>query len=136
MEIQVSNTQLSNFKHKKTVDCTDDEIKLSIKEAILIVGLSAKAISEFSDIEKIVLINFIRNQFSKITLKDFVDAFYNAAAQKLNVDTRCYGSFCCEYVGRIVSAYINSGIIQEANRVNPKDYFNTPRCEIEAQISI
>jgi hypothetical protein len=136
MEIQVSKMQLSDFKDKKTVDCTDEEVKASIKEAILIVGLSTKAISEFSDIEKIVLINFIRSQYPKLTLKDFVDAFYNAAAQKLNVDTRCYGNFCCEYVGRILSAYINSGIIQELNRVKPQDYFNTPKCSIEAQISI
>jgi hypothetical protein len=134
MELKISNKQLSNFKDKKTSDCTDDEVKASIKEAILIVGLSTKAISEFSDIEKIILINFIRNQYPKLTLKDFIDAFYNAAAQKLNVDTRCYGNFCCEYVGRILTAYINSGIIQEANRVKPQDYFNTPKQSIQAKI--
>jgi len=57
-------------------------------------------------IEIEILIDYVKRRFGKITEQEFNDAFEMAFEGKLEIDAKLYDKlFCCEYVGRVLSAY-------------------------------
>lgn len=113
----------SKISHSPKINnATEEDIDVLFRRIFVVMGLPTKA-AEITSEEGGILLSFIKKYYSDLTLENFNEAFLEAAAHKLNVDTKCYGVLSCEYVGRILSAYINSGIIQERNRVKPEDYF-------------
>jgi hypothetical protein len=106
----------------KINDATEIDIDVLFRRIFVVMGLPTKA-ADITSEEGSILLSFIKKYYGDLTLNDFNDAFLEAAAHRLNIDTKCYGVLSCEYLGRILTAYINSGIIQERNRVKPEDYF-------------
>lgn len=70
-------------------------IKVGIRNADLPVGN-----------EKDLVINWTSKHFGYLTPAQIDEAFDLAIKGTTGVDPKCYGLFSCEYVGRILSAYI------------------------------
>lgn len=71
------------------------------------VGLRAQNMPQ--DEEKMVLLSFVRKYFGSLTPEMVSEAFDLAITDKLEIDPKqvsCYENFTCEYVGRILTAYI------------------------------
>ena len=103
----------------------EKDIKKVLRMAMLMVGLRGTNMP--TDEEKFVLLNFVRNSFGNQTPEEILIAFEMAVAGKLEVDSKCYENFSCEYFGRIMKAYIEwsrnemrTAKIDEPEIVNPK----------------
>lgn len=83
----------------------EQDIKQVLRMAMLMVGLRGSNMP--TDEEKFVLLNFVRNSFGNQTPEEILIAFEMAVAGKLEVDSKCYENFSCEYFGRIMKAYID-----------------------------
>lgn len=58
-------------------------------------------------IEKSLVIDWTAKHFHYLTPAQIDEAFDLAIKGTTGVDPKCYGLFSCEYVGRILSAYIS-----------------------------
>jgi hypothetical protein len=83
----------------------DDDIKNVLRYAMVLVGLRSNNMPSLE--EKYVLLNFIKSNFGNVTLEEMKMAFDFAVAGKLGIDAKCYENFSCEYVGRILSTFLN-----------------------------
>lgn len=88
------------IRHK---DTSDEEIKESLKYAMLLTGIRANNLPV--DEEKMLLINFLKRNFGSHTCNEIRLAFDMAISGKLKVDARCFENFSCEYIARIMEAY-------------------------------
>lgn len=91
---------------EKINTASDTEIKESLRYAMLLVGIRANNMP--NDIEKGVLINFIRKNYSGHTSAEIKLAFDKAVACELNLDPKdinAYENFSCAYFGKIMNAY-------------------------------
>lgn len=90
----------------KISSCTDEQLKPALKYVMLLVGLRTATINQMDDIEKVMLISFIRRHYSGHTVSELRLAFDLAVAGKLDVkEVNCYENFTCEYLGKIMTAY-------------------------------
>lgn len=83
----------------------DNDLKQVLRYAMVLVGLRSNNMP--TDEEKFVLLNFIRSNFGNMTLEEIKLAFDFAVSGKLGIDAKCYENFSCEYVGRILSTFLN-----------------------------
>ena len=81
----------------------DNTIKQALRYSMLLVGLRGSNLP--TEEEKFVLTNFVKSNFGNNTCEEIKLAFEIAVAQKLNIDSKCYENFSCEYFGRIMNAY-------------------------------
>ena len=81
----------------------EDTIKQALRYSMLLVGLRGNNLP--NEEEKFVLTNFVKSNFGNNTCEEIKLAFEMAVAGKLNIDSKCYENFSCEYFGRIMSAY-------------------------------
>jgi hypothetical protein len=60
-----------------------------------------------SKLEREVLVDFVKSNYPDYTQGELKYAFSKAMARKFGpgLDAKCYGSFSCEYVGRVLEAY-------------------------------
>ncbi len=105
----LKTSELEKFEQilqaKKPNECTDEEIKQTVRYCMLLVGIRANTINNMDEMEKMVLIEFIKTRFSKITIDEIKLAFTKAVAYELDIDPKHYENFSCEYFGRIISGY-------------------------------
>jgi len=81
----------------------EEDIKQALRYSMLLVGLRGSNLP--TEEEKFVLTNFVKSNFGNNTCEEIKLAFEMAVAGKLNIDSKCYENFSCEYFGRIMSAY-------------------------------
>ena len=82
----------------------EEDIKEVLRYSMLLVGLRGNNLP--TEEEKFVLTNFVKSNFGNNTCEEIKLAFEMAVAGKLNIDSKCYENFSCEYFGRIMSAYL------------------------------
>ena len=86
----------------------EKDIRSAIKYSMLMVGLKQIEIDAFSEIEKQLFVNFLKNHFSSLTIEEYKNAFELAILGKLPLkveDVNCYQNFSIAYVSKILSAY-------------------------------
>jgi hypothetical protein len=92
------------IKARRIFLCTDEEIEEALKYAMLLTGIRAQNMPQKE--EKVVFINWIRNNYMTHTCEEIKLAFDMAMAGKLDIeDAKCYENFSIEYFGRIFHAY-------------------------------
>ena len=86
----------------------EKSIRAAIKYSMLMVGLKQAEIDAFSEIEKQLFVNFLKNHFSSLTIQEYKNAFELAILGKLPLkpeDINCYQNFSIAYVSKILTAY-------------------------------
>jgi hypothetical protein len=97
---------LQEYKSEMVLsDCKQEHLTKSMAYGITVCGLSAQNIP--CNLEKAVLVDFLRENYPDYTPGEVKYAFNKAMARKFgpDVDVQCYGCFACEYIGRILDAY-------------------------------
>jgi len=88
----------------KIRDLDDVEpIKQSLRYIFALIGLKAENLP--SDLQKAVLIDFIKSEMKSFNTEEMKLAFRMAAAQKLNVDLTHYQNFNAVYFADVMNAY-------------------------------
>jgi hypothetical protein len=87
----------------KIRDIDQEELKKSIKYAMVLIGLRAQNYPD--DLEKQVLLNFIQEHYGGHTPAEIKLAFEMAIMRKLDVDPVCYENFSIAYFAGIMEAY-------------------------------
>lgn len=114
------------FNKPKIFSVPDEEIKQAIRYAMLLVGISEQRIKDYSNLEKQILINYIRKHFPGHTCDEIRLAFEKAIAGELNIemkDVKAYNNFSVLYFGSIMRAYrewakveMNEGQVPQVDR--------------------
>jgi hypothetical protein len=98
-----------NFKNAikapKIASITFDDTKGLIKQAMLMVGLKVSEIVQTSDLEKQIIVDFLKRNFDTLTTAEFVLAFEMAVLGKLDCEANCYQNFSIAYISKILTAY-------------------------------
>ena len=81
----------------------DEPIKQVLRYVFTLVGIRADQIPD--EIQKAVLIDFIRAELQNFTLPEFKIAFTMAVKGDLNVDPNPFGQFSALYLSNILKAY-------------------------------
>jgi hypothetical protein len=86
-------------------NCPEVELRQGMGYCIMLTGLSAQNMP--SKLESDVLSQFVRDNYPDYTPEEFKYAMEKGMARRFDpeVDVKVYGSFSCEYIGRILSAY-------------------------------
>lgn len=85
---------------------SEEELKQALKYIMLLVGLRTASINAMDEMEKIMLISFIRRNYSAHTVSELKLAFDLAISGKLEIkEVNCFENFTCEYFGKIMNAY-------------------------------
>ena len=71
---------------KKISQSTDEEIKQSLRYAMLLVGIRVNTINQMEDEEKDLIVSFVRQKYPMHTPEEIKIAFTKAAAYELDVD--------------------------------------------------
>ncbi len=85
------------------VNCNDEEIRKPLKYIVALTGIKEGNLPDGN--EKLILIDFIRENYRDYSPGELKYAFSKAMARNFDVDPNCYGSLSCEYIGRVLSAY-------------------------------
>ena len=96
----------------------DEPIKQVLRYVFTLVGIRADQIPD--EIQKAVLIDFIRAELQNFTLPEFKIAFTMAVKGDLNVDPNPFGQFSALYLSNILKAYQeekNKAMIKERQRI-------------------
>lgn len=88
---------------KKLKDADDQDIKKLIAYIFALIGLKAENLP--SDLQKVVLINFIRNDLGAWGVEEVKQAFHLLASKKLNMDPKHYQNFSAIYLGEVMCEY-------------------------------
>lgn len=94
------------LKSKLIKDADIEDLKERLRYVMVKVGLRAQNFP--NDIEKLVLIEHIRDNFGGNTLEEIKLAFDMAIGYKLDLDEKeisCYENFSCLYFSKIMNAY-------------------------------
>lgn len=97
---------LAAISSTKIAQAGDEEIKEALRYAMILVGIRAQNLP--NDIEKQVLLQFIRRNYPGHTANEIRLAFDKAVSGELALkpnETAAYENFSCEYLGRIMRAY-------------------------------
>jgi hypothetical protein len=81
----------------------DEELKQVLRYCMILTGIRSNNMPD--EIEKTVLLNFIRQNFAFHTPQEIKLAFEMAVAGKLDVEAKVYENFSCEFFGRIMTSY-------------------------------
>jgi hypothetical protein len=81
----------------------DEPIKQAFRYIFTLIGLKAENIP--SDIQKAVLINFVKNELGMFTPEEITLAFRLAVSKKLDVDVSHYQNFNAIYLADVLEAY-------------------------------
>jgi hypothetical protein len=88
----------------RQVDPSDDEpIKQVLRYIFTLIGLKADNIPD--DVQKAVLINYIRQDLSNYGLEEFKIAFHRLINGELGMDATHYQNFSSLYLGQVMRAY-------------------------------
>ena len=88
----------------RQVDPNDDEpIKQVLRYIFTLIGLKADNIPD--DVQKAVLINYIRQDLSNYGLEEFKIAFHRLINGELGMDATHYQNFSSLYLGQVMRAY-------------------------------
>lgn len=82
-----------------------ENLKDCIRAQMVKVGIRSADVPR--ELEKDVLFAFMGKHFNKLTLHQIDEAFDLALLGKTGADPKCYGLFSCEYIARILTAYVN-----------------------------
>lgn len=101
---KIGNSELDRAIIGKKVAISDtEEISDTLKHCMALIGVRAANLPTIE--EKTFLIEFIKRNFGGHTCEEIKLAFEMAASGRLEVDSRHFENFSCEYVGRILTAY-------------------------------
>lgn len=97
------NKFIKALESKKIKDCSHEEIKEVLRYVMIKIGLREKNLP--NDIEKLVLIEHIVQEFGGHHLQEIRLAFDLAIARKIEAEVNCYENFSCLYFSNIMFAY-------------------------------
>lgn len=102
MENQLSQTKPKNIlADKKVKDCSENEIKVALLYLYALCGFE-KMPDETQDM---VLIAFIREHFSDLTIQDMKNAFQLGISGETGVNMKHYHNFNAIYFSDVINAY-------------------------------
>ena len=110
---KVGNEIVEAFQAQKIATASDEQIKEVLRYAMILVGIRANNMPV--EIEKQVLIGFVRKKYAGHTIQELRIAFEKAVAGELSLkpaEVNPYENFTCEYVGRIMRAYRDWASVQ------------------------
>ena len=93
----------AHFEESNISNINDDEVKKILARVILLLGIKKESLP--SAIQKDLILEFLRNNYSFLTISDIKNAFELAIMGKLDVSSTSYQSFNCEYICSILNAY-------------------------------
>lgn len=133
---------IESLKSKKIKDCTHDEIKEVLRYVMIKIGLRAQNFP--NDLEKLILVEHIQQEFGGHHLQEIKVAFDLAIGRKLEVEVNCYENFSCVYFTNIMLAYRDWSremYEQYQNSINKPEvkqleYVIDPRKEIEELLGL
>lgn len=137
---QISTMQFVTFNAREMIvaanqgikirDLDDVEpIKQSLRYIFALIGLKAENLP--SELQKTVLIDFIKTEMKQFNTEEMKLAFRMAAAQKLNVDLTHYQNFNAVYLSDVMNAFqtMRNSALKEFNqqmKANEKPIEPTP----------
>jgi len=116
---------LSHFNEPKIKQTGIDSLKMVLRKVIVLLGIKKEHFPD--DSQKAVILEFIQNNYSNLTLIELYKAFELALTGKLNVSTTVYQNFNCEYISGILNAYTE---YVQRNKIYTK-YLDTPPVDPE-----
>lgn len=118
------NLGLELLKAKTDIKISEnsvDEIKAALRYIFVLLGINQKNIPQ--DLEKDVLINFIKSRLFYLSLSELKNAFLYAVERRIDVDLTLYGeTFSTKFVMDVTTAYIqyrNKNIAKDAAAETP-----------------
>ena len=94
---------ISHFKEPKINEVSLEEIKPLINRILVLLGIKGENIPGKE--EKFLIVSFLLDNYSNLTLFEIQKAFELAITGKLKVKAAAYQNFNCEYLASILNAY-------------------------------
>ena len=94
---------VAHFEESNLLQSSEEEIKMVLKRVILLLGIKKESFP--SEIQKGLILEFLRENYSFLTVTEIKNAFELAIMGKLDVSSTSYQSFNCEYICSILNAY-------------------------------
>jgi hypothetical protein len=98
---EIVRTATSGINMKNLVD--DEPIRQAFRYIFTLIGLKAENIP--SDLQKAVLIQFVKNELGSFTPDELCLAFRLAVSKKLDVEVQHFQNFSAMYVAEIMESY-------------------------------
>ena len=120
---------VAHFEESNLLQSSEEDIKMVLKRVILLLGIKKESFP--SEIQKGLILEFLKENYSFLTVSEIRNAFELAIMGKLDVSSISYQSFNCEYICSILNAY--KRYIQEnkiytkyldrnTNKINTEDH--------------
>jgi hypothetical protein len=97
-------------------DSTDTDIRKALGYGVVLLGIPKNKIPQ-SEVEKIILLEFIKKTFPKVTRFEINAAFDYAVEEKFETELKLYGStFSAAFVAGIIKGYLRfkNGVIRNS----------------------
>lgn len=98
---EIMQNKLNTIKIRELTD--DEPIRQSLRYVFTLIGLRPEHFP--TDLQKAVLIDFIRTELKQYSPEDITLAFRLAAAKKIDVDITHYQNFSAVYLADVMNAY-------------------------------
>jgi hypothetical protein len=130
--LELKNAIKSGLTIRKIQD--DEPIKQSLRFVFLLIGLKGDQIPE--EVEKAVLLKFIRENFANLNPEEIRIAFELALKGEFEVDLNHFGSFSSMYLSRVLKAYQNhrSKIVLELEKERQREERESPKQPSEEEL--
>ena len=94
---------VAHFEESNLLQSSEEDIKMVLRRVILLLGIKKESFP--SEIQKGLILEFLKENYSFLTISDIKNAFELAIMGKLDVSSTSYQSFNCEYICSILNAY-------------------------------
>ena len=94
---------VAHFEESNLLQSSEEDIKMVLRRVILLLGIKKESFP--SDIQKGLILEFLKENYSFLTVSEIKNAFELAIMGKLGVSSTSYQSFNCEYICSILNAY-------------------------------
>ena len=94
---------ISHFTEPNLSEVPEETIKTALRKVIVLLGLKHDSLP--NDIQKAVILEFLKENYSNLTPTEIYKAFELALIGKLEVSATAYQNFNCEYISSILNAY-------------------------------
>ena len=94
---------VAHFEESNLLQSSEEDIKMVLRRVILLLGIKKESFP--SDIQKGLILEFLKENYSFLTVSEIKNAFELAIMGKLDVSSTSYQSFNCEYICSILNAY-------------------------------
>ena len=94
---------VAHFEESNLLQSCEEDIKMVLRRVILLLGIKKESFP--SEIQKGLILEFLKENYSFLTVSEIKNAFELAIMGKLDVSSTSYQSFNCEYICSILNAY-------------------------------